>query len=523
MPRGLVTVALLLWALLSSPPASHAARQPPPLNEEIDATIQRATAGGFWGVALIARGDQIIFAKGYGHADYATTPNTPDTRFEIASLTKQFTAAAIYTLIRDGRLAQHDPLGDHLPALRDPYAQITVHQLLTHTSGLSPDLGLPYASTASADDLIRYMQSQPLASRAGRAFAYSNMGYAILAALIEHITDETFQDYMREAVFDPAALAHAGFIGEPTPPNTRDAWRLPQTRGAPTPGASWHTGWGYKGMGGVMISATELHKWIRALAEHRVIDQRLIERMWTPAPNGSNMASGWIIATTDAGRSVRSHSGSVEGFTAYLAYDPDDETLIILLSNNACPIYELYTSIDALLHPAAKATLTINARGLPLSPHHAASLSITTTIRVSREQQSVRLDFISDDDPPDPINPRVRLLLPAAQAQNLLAQLERINNQPKHNFRARLLDKHNLYLARYLPQRFLSLEGLSVQISPKREGTQLRIHDEANRFIPLISEISPDAAEQLAQDLTEAIAQLVETQNTEQAGSTTTP
>jgi CubicO group peptidase (beta-lactamase class C family) len=142
----------------------------------IDWQVQRATGGGFWGAIAVASGGKMILAKGYGYADYAQRPNTPRSLFEIASVSKPFTAAGVLKLQMQGKLAVTDSISKYFDAVPQDKVAITVHQLLTHTSGIAPRVGLPYSSTATRDEFIDLVMRQPLASNPGQEYAYCNAG-----------------------------------------------------------------------------------------------------------------------------------------------------------------------------------------------------------------------------------------------------------------------------------------------------------------------------------------------------------
>ncbi len=151
-------IAISLIVLTGHPTAVSAQADTPSPSQhpgqELDSAVQRTSQGGYWGAALIVRGGEVLLYKGYGFADCQDTPNTPATLFEIASLSKQFTAAGIYRLAMDGQLQIDDKVSEYLPAFVDEKAPITIHQLLTYTSGIPSSLGLPYASDATRDELI---------------------------------------------------------------------------------------------------------------------------------------------------------------------------------------------------------------------------------------------------------------------------------------------------------------------------------------------------------------------------------
>jgi CubicO group peptidase (beta-lactamase class C family) len=265
----------------------------------LDADVQRASGGAFWGVVLVAKGGETLLAKGYGNADYASRPNAPDTLFEIASTSKSFTAAAILKLEMDGKLRVDDPIAKHLKGVPKDKRGITIHHVLTHTSGLSPNVGVPYASTVSRPEFIRFVLSKPLESAPGEKFAYCNSAYALLAAIVEEVTGKSFEEYSRKKLFEPAGLVDTGFIGD----EALDGARVTVRRERLRPGATardWFWGWGYRGMGGVVTTAQDLLRWDRALRGATRAAGRWPRRTGGPRRSSTRAASPATRSTTSA-------------------------------------------------------------------------------------------------------------------------------------------------------------------------------------------------------------------------------
>ncbi|MCH8921734.1 MAG: tandem-95 repeat protein, partial [Planctomycetes bacterium] len=154
--------------------------------------------GSDTGAVAVAVKGKTILAKGYGFADYADTPNSSTTLFEIASTSKQITATAILKLEMEGKLSIGDSISTVFKDLPGEKKAITIHHLLTHTSGLSPNLGIAYNSPISRADYIKKMLEPDLAKKPGSTWSYSNVGYALLAAIVEEVTGGTFEDYVHE-------------------------------------------------------------------------------------------------------------------------------------------------------------------------------------------------------------------------------------------------------------------------------------------------------------------------------------
>lgn len=182
----------------------------------LDDYLRRLSGFGFSGCVLVSRNGTVLLRKGYGLAEDGTNvPLRPETLFDIGSLSKNFTAAAILRLESDGKLRVGDPISRFLPDLPEDKRAISIHQLLTHTSGVTgPDAGYRAISKAQA---IQEILARPLGTRPGTAWAYSNAGYVLLAAIIESASGETYEDYLQGHIFQRAGLKSTGFWGRRLP------------------------------------------------------------------------------------------------------------------------------------------------------------------------------------------------------------------------------------------------------------------------------------------------------------------
>ena len=169
------------------------------------------SSGTFAGSVLVARGSDVIVSKGYGRANVEwNIPSTPDVRFKVASITKQFTAAAILLLEERGRLKIDDLVKTHLPDAPASWDRITLFHLLTHTAGFpglqSPPTGRQ-APVESADSTVAgyvaALMQRPLESPPGERFNYTNAGYFVLGHLIQKLTGQSYETFLRENIFTP--------------------------------------------------------------------------------------------------------------------------------------------------------------------------------------------------------------------------------------------------------------------------------------------------------------------------------
>ncbi len=296
----------------------------------LDDAVTRGGRGAFWGAVLVAKDGKVLLAKGYGSADYAERPNTANTLFEIASTSKSFTAAAILKLEMDRKLKTSDKLSTFFRKVPPDKRDITVHHLLTHTSGIPGDAGDPYASPISRKAYVARVLSKELVSKPGKAFAYNNAAYALLAAIVEEASHATFEKYSQKKLFKPAGLQDTGFIKDASLDTDRETVR----RGDRIPEATatdWHWGWGYRGMGGVVSTVHDLYRWDRALRDGKVLDVDAQAKYHEPFREG--YACGWRVERTDRGTRKIHHSGGVHGYACQYARFPEDDTVVVILSN----------------------------------------------------------------------------------------------------------------------------------------------------------------------------------------------
>jgi CubicO group peptidase (beta-lactamase class C family) len=213
-----VVVALpLLTCALFGPPRLVVK---PGAASRLDELLEQWTRDGtFTGSVLIAQDGEVFLSNGYGFADRAQgIPNTPGTRFHLCSMSKQFTAMAILILQSQGKLTVQDPICDYIANCPAAWQDITIHQLLTHTSGLSPELYDIVDDAASAPEAppdpayyIEIAGEVPLEARPGEQYAYNNHGYNLLAYIIEQASGQSYADFVQENIFTPLNMRNSGY------------------------------------------------------------------------------------------------------------------------------------------------------------------------------------------------------------------------------------------------------------------------------------------------------------------------
>ncbi|MHC5114429.1 MAG: serine hydrolase domain-containing protein [Planctomycetota bacterium] len=330
--RPIVTVLIALVGALAAGSGAWAMPAAGVVRGELGRELHELLSGcadwGFSGSVLVVRDDEVVLREGYGLADRApATPNTADTLFEIASVTKHFTAVAVLKLEEAGRLSTADPIAKWLPAVPAEHAGVTIDHLLGHSSGF-PRMG-PTGAGADTEVALRDYLAGGRVRAPGAGFEYWNGGYALLAMIIERASGQTYQAYCHEQLFAPAGMKSTGFCGE-----TFDDRRLShgyQDGFDVGPASSHSYGWEYRGMGGIVTSVADLERWDRALRAGRVL--KATAKMQTPGDTGYG-GGGWV-ERSDRDTTVITHVGNVRGYECTLWRYPDERCLISVLCNTS--------------------------------------------------------------------------------------------------------------------------------------------------------------------------------------------
>jgi len=323
------------------------------LEAEVDGYIQPfIEAGGFSGALLMARGGKMLLAKGFGMANYELdVPNTPQTRFQIASISKTFTAAAILLLEERGKLKLADPLTRFWPGYPNG-DKITVHHLLAHTSGIPnvndfPDYDAKSKFPHTLEDIISWFKDMPLGFAPGEKYAYSNSNYNLLAFIIEKASGQKYEEFLKKTIFEPLGMNDTGDGGHPEIIlENRASGYSPAGAGGieNAPVINWST---KRGNGSLFSTVEDLYKWDRALYGEKIIKKDSLEKLFKEHTPG--VGYGWFIGK-HLNRRVLYFNGRSPGFTSYLDRFIDDDACIIILSNNYAPVpHTIISDIAAIL------------------------------------------------------------------------------------------------------------------------------------------------------------------------------
>lgn len=462
------------WAcllLLTLPCAVHleAKDAAPPLPVavgELGARIRTALDAAMppqaWGLVLVAQKGKLVFAQGYGAADYASKPIGLTTLFELASASKQVTATAVLRLEQQGRIKTADALGKVLRGVPADKAKVTIQHLLHHTSGLDPKLGVPYTSTIGRDAYVRQMLEPPLVAEPGTKFSYSNVGYALLAAVVEEVTGKPFEDYARRELFTPAGMPDTGFVNEERLEKLgRATTRKGEEAGAWT-AARWHYGWGYRGMGGVVTTGQDLLAWDRALRGEKILGAAAKAKLHAVGLDG--YACGWKIETTDRGTVRAHHSGGVMGYRCQVSRWIEDDAFLAVLTNGEGDPFVAERAILPLLFPPSRLEADLEAGLTKLDANGAVVATEGVTLDVSRSAAGATLVVRVGR------HPLATLRLMRGHLEKLTADLgQALAGREEESAPAET--EAGLYLGPYGRVKELHLvEGLTLEIRPRYEG-----------------------------------------------------
>ena len=310
------------------------------LKGDLDAYFQRACQSKtFMGAASIAVDGIAVFSDACGWADAEwDVPNAVDTRFRTGSIGKQFTAAAVLLLYQDGQLSLSDPIGKYLTNLPESWRSATIHQLLTHTSGVPiPDysaLDREYPLGPTPMQTIDLLRDKPLLYPHGTKLAYNNTGYILLGFLIEKVSGMRYDRFVQERIFDRLGMRDSGFddVSKIVPR---------RARGYALDGASFRnadvidplTAWS---AGGFYSTVHDLTMWSEALAHGKLLNSDSTQRMFAVYPEtvleGMHYGYGVVLAER-FGHELQYHGGGIKGFTSVLQRYPQVGLVIAVMSN----------------------------------------------------------------------------------------------------------------------------------------------------------------------------------------------
>lgn len=387
------------------------------LGRALDEYLTRASEFGFSGTVLVARAGEVALHKGYGLADQKSgTPATTRTVYDVASITKQFTSAAILRLESEGKLKTTDPITKFFKDVPSDKAGITLHHLMTHTSGLAA--ALEGEKPVTRDEFVKGMLATKLQSRPGERYSYSNAGYTLAAAVVELVSGNSFEAFLTEQLFKPAGMTDTGFYEDETKWErgvVAHGYNESVDKGAPN---SERKDYRFRGSSYVITTTGDLYKWEVALRGDKILSKDAKRKWLAPhAPTDQPRVAygyGWAVSETPRKSRLISHDGiSFQGFNSIFHRYVDEDVVLIVASNTMfgrfMPTVTLQPDLSAIIFGGKARTLPSAVAVAPETiGRYAGSYEFGSGARLQVEAEGRRLkiaaegqealDYLSDAD-----------------------------------------------------------------------------------------------------------------------------
>lgn len=322
----------------------------PNISDKIDDYLRAYEDKGlFSGSVLVARKGEILVSKGYGMANYEQTVfNTPETKFHLGSVTKQFTAMAIMQLQEKGMLNVNDPISKYISDY--PSGKIIkIHHLLTHTSGITDYMNDDDSFWNVSrlyhpiNKIIERFKNKPLKFQPGAQYSYSNSGYVLLAYIIEKVTEKSYEEYLNQNIFKPLNMKNTGYDHlETLIKNRASGYSISSGKLVNAEFFDRSIGLGADGL---YSTTLDLYLWDRALYTEKLVSKASLEKIFTPYPPALKYGYGWSINGSEV-----SHFGRMNGFYTYIGRNTSLDSTIIVLSNiEKTPLDVIVKDLGAML------------------------------------------------------------------------------------------------------------------------------------------------------------------------------
>ncbi|KPU42676.1 putative penicillin-binding protein PbpX [Oxobacter pfennigii] len=308
------------------------------------------SSGWFSGSVLMAKKGEIILNKGYGMANYELGVfNTPKTKFHLGSLTKQFTAMAIMQLEEKGLLSVEDKLSKYIADYPNGN-KITIHMLLTHTSGIPDYINdddsfnsiskLPHSIT----QIIDRFKNKPLEFTPGKKYDYSNSGYVLLSYIIEKVSGKSYEQYLQDNIFTPLGMVNTGY--DYLTPIIKDRASGYSISKGSLVNAEFFDRSNLQGADGLYSNTEDLYLWDRALYTEKLAKKETLDKIFKVYPPATAYGYGWTISDGEI-----KHFGKMDGFYTFISRDITNDITIIVLSNiQQVPLGAIARDLNYIAH-----------------------------------------------------------------------------------------------------------------------------------------------------------------------------
>lgn len=310
---------------------------------KLDRYLNKAAANGYAGSVLVSVQGKIILSNGYGLADREEQLKfAPDTIFDIGSITKQFTAACVLKLDAQKKLNVQDPITKYFEGVPEDKKSITLHHLLTHTAGLPGSVGSD-EELIGREEYLKRVFSTPLIHVPG-AYDYSNVGYSLLAAVVEKVTGKDYEEYLRQEILLPAGMKQTGYVLPAWDKQkmaigyrNQERWGTTYDMSQYEKGVTWHL----RGNGGIHSTVGDMHLWSDALKGNSILPDSAKHKYFAPhvriqRDNDSEFYGyGWRITKNDKNQKIIEHNGGNGFFMATFRMVPEMDYNIVVSTNDA--------------------------------------------------------------------------------------------------------------------------------------------------------------------------------------------
>jgi CubicO group peptidase (beta-lactamase class C family) len=341
---AIATLAIAAGAHLGCGTEPEAPSASAPAEPMVERFLEEALPADASGTFALASGDEVVHCQGVGDADRANGLAAGcDTVYDISSMTKQFTAAAILKLQMMGELEVADRIGEHLGPVPADKRAITIDQLLTHTSGLTAVLGDDY-EPLGRDQMVRAALRSDLRSAPGAEHRYSNLGYSVLAAIVEEASGVGYEEFLARNLFAPAGMTQTGYVLPEWDPEQvaieYDERGRPHGRPYDHPWAGDGPYWNLRGNGGLLSTAADMLRWHVALDGDEVLDAEAKRLLFAPhvaEGHGSPLdyGYGWSVTEMRPFGRLATHNGGNNWSYGRVARFLDEGTMVFWVTNRA--------------------------------------------------------------------------------------------------------------------------------------------------------------------------------------------
>jgi CubicO group peptidase (beta-lactamase class C family)/beta-lactamase regulating signal transducer with metallopeptidase domain len=357
---ALSVLGVALWVAppgvrISAAPAPGGSGPTPSVSEWAGAYLDSVFTGfadsGFSGSVLVALGDEIVLSRGYGLADRERgVPATADTRYSVAGFTKMFTAAGILLLETEGKLDLRQPVGLYLDPPTGKAGSVTPHQLLTHTDGLTR-LNAP-VYRQQRDDFVQAIATTPENFAPGQGYRYNDFGHSLLGVVVERVSGQDYESFVRDRFLTPAGLTSTGFESDRTPIAIEYAGR--NGTSDPIPPRAYT--WGRRASLGMVSTVGDMYRWLRALQDPRIVPAEVYARMLETHGRtdwGVEQGYGWDHRPRRSSGGLWQRVAGTPGMEGEILHDPvRNWTAVILVNSRIGWRYKVWGEIERLVDRA---------------------------------------------------------------------------------------------------------------------------------------------------------------------------